>query len=595
MDALRTRGSIPQEQTWNLEDIYPSPDAWEDDFQLLQSLYPRAAEFEGTLNTPSGVRKCFEFSDQIGLLTEKLYVYANLKHHEDTSDARFQAPVGRIERLSVEVSEALSFVEPELLTLPEAILHELINSSELAFYKFTLDRIIRRKPHTLPKEQEALLAKAGIMAQAPETIFEMLNNADMKFPSIKNEVGEDIEVTHGRYSQFLESRDRRVRNDAFNAMFGTYRKLSNTIASTLNANVQKNIFYTRALQYPSSLEMALFSDNIPTKVYTNLINTVHEKLPVFHRYLDLRKRTLGVDELHMYDLSVPLVSDFEWKISYEEAVETITEAFRPLGEPYLDIVKKAWRDRWIDVYENVGKRSGAYSWGVYRIHPYILLNHEDTLNHVFTIAHEMGHAVHSYLSHREQEYRYAHYTIFIAEIASTLNESLLMHHLLNRSDDNKKKAFLLTHYADNFRGTVFVQTLFAEFEKLMHEMAERGEPLTVDTLNAIYYRLHETYYGPGLVLDKDIEIGWMRIPHFYSSFYVYKYATGFSAANSFSRRILRDGTQAVDRYLSLLRSGGKDYPLNLLKAAGLDMATPEPISEALSVFEDVVKELETLI
>lgn len=341
--------------------------------------------------------------------------------------------------------------------------------------------------------------------------------------------------------------------------------------------------------------MVLFDDKIPRTVYTNLIDSVHNGLPVFHRYLALRKKVLGFDDLKMYDLSVPLVEDFEWKISYEEAIEIVSEAVKPLGEEYGAILREAWTKRWIDVYENEGKRSGAYSWGVYKIHPFVLLNHQDTLHDTFTIAHEMGHAMHSWFSHRDQEYRYAHYTIFIAEIASTLNEALLVNHLLKTTTDPKRRAYLLTHYADNFRGTVFVQTMFAEFELKIHELAEQGAPLTLDAFNDVFYKLHEQYYGPVVSLDKDVEIGWMRIPHFYTSFYVYKYATGFSAANSFCKRILADGAPAVDKYLGMLRSGGNDYSLELLKKAGLDMTTPAPVGEALSQFEAIVTELEQLL
>lgn len=592
--TIRKRAAIPPEHMWNLEDIYSSRDLWEQDFMTVLDILPRIQAFSGMLTTAGTIRQCFELGDRLGYLLEKLYVYAHLKHHQDTTDPQDQSPVARIVRLSVDVLEAMSFIDPELLALPEEQLLNFINTPELSFYKFTLEGKLRQKPHTLPKDQEAIVAKAGMMAQAPQTIFSMLNDADLKFPSIKDEQGNDVELTHARYSRFLESRERRVRKDAFEAMYSSYRKQQNTIASVFNAQVQKNIFYSRVLHYPSCLEMALFADNIPIDVYTNLIETVRRGLPAFHRYLAGRKKALKLSELHPYDLTVPIVRDFDWKIPYGEAVALVTDALKPMGAEYLGIVKKAWSNRWIDIYENEGKHSGAYSWGVYRIHPYILLNHENRLDDVFTIAHEMGHAVHSYLADMHQEFRYAGYTIFIAEIASTLNEALLTRHLLDTSADPKRRAYLLTHLADNYRATLFVQTMFAEFEKTVHGLAEQGVPLTLEKLNEVYLSLHCLYYGDGVVPDKDVEIGWMRIPHFYQSFYVYKYATGFSAAQSFARQISLNGSAAVGRYLELLKSGGKDYPLNLLRSAGLDMSKPGPITEALAEFENVVSQLEAL-
>ncbi|MFI5252207.1 MAG: oligoendopeptidase F [Bacteroidota bacterium] len=595
MEAVKKRNEISSEYKWNLTDIYPSRESWDADFQKLKSMLPELRAFDGKLDSVQNIATCFRLTDSVAQFTEKLYVYSHLKHHEDTSDAANQGPVSIIEQLSVEVSEAASFIEPELLSLPVETLAKFAEHPDLRFYRFTLDNIIRQKPHTLPKEQQALLAKAGIMAEAPNTIFSMLSDADMKFPIIKDEKDNDIELTHGRYYKFMESRDRRVRKDAFEAMFGTFGRQKNTIASILNAQVQKNIFYARALHYDSVLSMALFGDNIPVSVYTNLISAVEKNLGAFQKYLTIRKRVLALDELHMYDLSVPLIKNFEWKVTYSEAIAIINEAIAPLGGEYSAILKDAWKKYWIDVYENEGKHSGAYSWGVYKIHPYVLLNYQDTVHDMFTIAHEMGHALHSYLAHREQEYRYAHYTIFTAEIASTLNEALLLQYLLKTTTDREKRAYLLTHYADNFRGTLFVQTLFAEFEKIVHEQAEQGIPLTVSKFNEIFFDLHKKYYGSVVVLDPAVEMGWMRIPHFYSSFYVYKYATGFSAANSFCHRILHGGPAEVDAYLGLLKSGGKDYSLNLLKTAGVDMSTTTPIFEALKVFASTVEELDKIL
>jgi oligoendopeptidase F len=422
----------------------------------------------------------------------------------------------------------------------------------------------------------------------------MLNNADLKFPKVKNEKGEEVELTHGSYIQFLESRDPEVRKNAFKAVYETYRNNRNTIGATLSANINKNIFYAKARHYPSVLESTLFGDNIKKEVYTNLISTIHESLPQLQRYLKLRKKLLKVDELHMYDLFAPLVEEFKMDITYQQAKEEIKKSLAPLGENYLKILQDGFDNHWIDVYENKNKRNGAYSWGAYGTHPYVLLNHKDNLNSMFTLTHEMGHAIHSYLSDENQEYRYAQYTIFLAEVASTLNEALLMDYLLKRVTDPKEKMYLLTYYADQFRTTVFRQTMFAEFEMITHEKAEEGESLTPQEFSEIYYGLNKLYHGNDMVVDQDIEMEWARIPHFYNSFYVYKYATGFSAATSFAKQILDEGQPAVDRYLGFLKSGGSDYSLNILKKAGVDMSTPEPIKQAMSVFSSLLDQMEEL-
>jgi oligoendopeptidase F len=473
-------------------------------------------------------------------------------------------------------------------------LKALLANPELTLYKRTLEEMKRQKAHVLSKAEEALLAQVGNLAQAPGTIFGMLNNADMKFPKVKNEHGEEIELTQGRYIQFLESKDREVRKNAFEAMYATYAKQKNTIGATLNANITKNVFYARARKYPSVLEMSLFSDNISKEVYTNLIDAIHESLPLMQRYTKLRQKLLKVDELHMYDLFAPLVDEFKMEITYDEAKNMVEESLKPLGDSYLKVLKQGFNDGWIDIYENEGKRSGAYSWGAFGTHPYVLLNHKDNLNSMFTLAHEMGHAMHSYLSDSHQPYRDAQYTIFLAEVASTLNEALLMDYLLKKTTDPKAKMYLLTYYADQFRTTVFRQTMFAEFEKITHEKTEAGESLTPQELSSIYYNLNKQYFGNDMVVDKEIEVEWARIPHFYNSFYVYKYATGFSAATSFAKQIISEGQPAVDRYLGFLQSGGSDYSINILKKAGVDMSSPEPIKQAMSVFKDLIEQMEQL-
>ena len=429
-----------------------------------------------------------------------------MRQDEDTANPVYQALSSKAKKLGIEAGEALSYVTPEILALPIEKLDQFIADPNLSAYTFTLTEMKREKAHVLSKEEEALLAQVGNLSQAPQSIYSMINNADLKFPKIKDEDGKEVELTHGNYIKFLESSNREVRRNAFKAVYETYGKLKNTIAATLSANVNKNVFYSRVRKYPSVMEMSLYGDNIPKEVYTNLIDTIHESLPLMHRYMKLRQKLLGVDELHMYDLFAPLVDEYDMKITYEEAKQITKEGLKPLGEDYLNTLQKGYDNGWIDVYENQNKRSGAYSWGPYGTHPFVLLNHNDNLNSMFTLAHEMGHALHSYYSDNALPYRDAQYTIFLAEVASTTNEALLMDYLLKKSTDPKEKMFLLTYYADQFRTTIFRQTMFAEFEKIIHTRAEEGESLTPQDLSSIYYDLNVKYYGEGMVVDKDIEM-----------------------------------------------------------------------------------------
>ncbi len=594
MKQVAARSEVPQEHRWKLEDLYPNQQAWDAEYSEVKKLTGEIAAYQGKLQDAAAIAGCFALDEQISQLTERLYVYSNMRHHEDMAEPKYQALSDKSKKLGVEVGEATSFITPEILALSEQQLTGLIADPSLSKYKRSLEEMLRQKPHTLSKSEEALLAQVGNVSQAPSTIFGMLNNADLKFPKVKNEQGEEVELTHGRYIQFLESKNRDVRRDAFKAMYDTYGKWRNTLAATLNANVTKNLFYAKARNYPSALEMSLFGDNVPQSVYDNLISTIHEFLPLMHRYMDLRKKLLKLDELHMYDLFAPLVEEFDLNITYEEAKQTVYDSLSPLGDNYRKVLQEGFDSGWIDIYENQGKRSGAYSWGAYGTHPYVLLNHNDNLNSMFTLTHEMGHALHSYFSDESNEYRDAQYTIFLAEVASTLNEALLMNYLLGKSTDPKEKMYLLTYYADQFRTTVFRQTMFAEFEKIIHAKAENGEALTPQELSSIYYDLNVKYYGKDMVVDKDIEMEWARIPHFYTSFYVFKYATGFSAATSFAKQILDEGQPAVDRYLGFLRSGGKDYSINILKTAGVDMSSPEPIRQAMSVFENLIEQMEQM-
>ncbi|NGM84529.1 oligoendopeptidase F [Paenibacillus sp. 7124] len=594
MEQLLKRNEVPEEHRWKLEDMFASQQEWDKTYDQAKQLIEEASKFQGKLSTAAALKECFELDDELSLKTERLYVYAHMRQDEDTANPVYQALSQKAKKLSVDAGEALSYVTPEILALPVEKLDEFIADPALADYTFTLTEMKRQKAHVLSKAEEALLAQVGTLSQAPQNIFGMLNNADLKFPKIKDESGKEVELTHGSYIKFLESPNREVRKSAFTAVYSTYAKQKNTIAATLGANVNKNVFYSRVRKYPSVLEMSLFGDNISEEVYTNLIDTIHESLPLMHRYMKLRQKLLGVDELHMYDLFAPLVDEYKLDIPFEEAKKITKEGLKPLGENYLKALQDGYDNGWIDVYENENKRTGAYSWGAYGTHPYVLLNHNDNLNSMFTLAHEMGHALHSYYSDNALKYRDAQYTIFLAEVASTTNEALLMHYLLEKSTDKKEKMYLLTYYADQFRTTVFRQTMFAEFEKIVHERAEKGESLTPQDLSAIYYDLNLKYYGKDMVVDKDIEMEWARIPHFYNSFYVYKYATGFSAATSFSKQILEEGKPAVDRYLGFLKSGGSDYSINILKKAGVDMSSPQPIREAMSVFENVIEQMEEL-
>lgn len=594
MEKLLKRSEVNKEHQWKLQDLFADQKAWDQEYDEVKRLIQDIKKYQGKLKDASVIKQCFELEDKLSLHTERLYVYAHMHHDEDTANPTYQALSQKSKKLNVEAGEALSFITPEILALSDSELDTLIADPSLADYKFTLTEMKREKAHILSKTEEALLAQVGNLSSAPQTIFGMLNNADMKFPKIKDEHGKEVELTHGNYIQFLENPNRSVREAAFKAVYETYGKQKNTLAATLNANVNKNIFYSKVRKYPSVLEMSLYGDNIPKDVYTNLIDTIHESLPLLHRYMNLRKKLLGVDELHMYDLFAPLVEEYKLDITYEEAKKLVKEGLHPLGEDYLNNLQDGYDNGWIDVYENENKRTGAYSWGSYGTHPYVLLNHKDNLNSMFTLAHEMGHALHSFYSDNNLKYRDAQYTIFLAEVASTTNEALLMDYLLKKSTDPKEKMYLLTYYADQFRTTVFRQTMFAEFEKIVHESAEAGESLTPQDLSDIYYDLNVKYHGKDMIVDKNIGMEWARIPHFYTSFYVYKYATGFSAATSFSKQILEEGQPAVDRYLGFLKSGGSDFSINILKKAGVDMSSPEPIREAMSVFESVISQMEEL-
>lgn len=596
MEVLKDRSEIEDKYKWRLEDIYENENLWEEDYNKTKELLKEIVKFKGKINTSRNLLEVLKLNDQIGMTASKIFAYARMRRDEDNTNPKYQALTDKAMRLNVEVMSATSFIAPEILSIDTQKLMEMIEElEELKIYKQYLEDLIRFKPHVLSSEEEKILAEAETLAESVSNVYTMLNNADMRFPTIKDEEGKEVEVTHGNFVRFMQSKDRNVRKAAFNAMYDTYKKFINTFASTMAGNVKKDIFYAKTRKYNSSLEVSLFEDNVSVEVYNNLIETVHSRLDVLHRYVRLKKKLLGLDELHMYDLYVPLIQEYDKKFTYEEAINLVLEGLQPLGDEYINLLRKGFNSRWVDVYENRGKTSGAYSWGTYGTHPYVLLNYQGKLNDVFTIAHEMGHSLHTYYSNATQPYVYAGYKIFVAEVASTCNEAILMNYLLKNSKDEKEKLYLLNHFFEEFRGTVYRQVMFAEFEKLIHEMAERGEPLTAEVLNKKYYELNKLYYGDDIVVDEGISYEWARIPHFYRNFYVYKYATGFSAAIAISQMILNEGEKAVERYKEFLKSGSSDYPLNLLKKAGVDLTTPKPVNEALDVFEKLLDEFEKML
>lgn len=595
--GLLKRSEVPAEHKWALEDLFVDEAAWKSEYEAAEKLIGTYQEkHEGKLGeSADALLAALTESSKINLMVERLYVYANQRLHQDTADTDSQAMAGKAQNIVVKLENATSFVEPEILAMPAEKLDEFMKDERLVNYRQTIDNLVRSREHILSAEKEEMLSQIGEFSGAAEDIFSMFNNADIKFPEIEGEDGEKLAITHGRYVMFMESSDRRVRKDAFEGLYHTYDKYKNTLAAIYNANVKKDAFYAKVRNYNSSREAALGSSNIPVEVYDNLIEAIHESLPIFHRYVALRKRCLKVDELHMYDVYAPLVSEVDMKIPYDEAKKMVLEGLKPMGEEYLAALKQGFDNKWIDVYENEGKRSGAYSWGAYGTHPYVLLNYTDTLNNVFTLAHEMGHALHSYYSDANQTYDNAGYRIFVAEVASTCNEALLINHLLAKTTDKKEKAYLINYFLEQFKGTMFRQTMFAEFEKMTHELVEDGETLNVKLLNDMYKELNEKYFGPDMVVDDEIALEWARIPHFYTAFYVYQYATGFAAAIALSRRILEKGEEGVKDYMKFLTGGCSKYPIDLLKLAGVDMASPEPVKEAMKMFEELVGQLEELL
>lgn len=584
------------EDTWCLEDMFESDDFWEEEFGRLQRMIFQYEDFEGTLGeSADSLLEYLKFNDETNLLMERLYVYANMRYHQDMANSMYQEFAARAQKLMVEISGASAFAEPEILEITTEKINIFFNENpELETYKRYISEILRGKNHTLDKKTETILAKSRQMANAAENIFSMYNGADIKFPSITTEEGEEIEITHGNFVPLLESVDREVRKAAFEGVYETYGKMRNTLAATFAANLDQANFYAQVRKFSSAREMYLYGSNIPESVYDNLIETVHKNMDKMHKYVSLRKKILDVSELHMYDLYTPIAKAPDTKYSFEAAKDIVLEGLAPMGEEYIKVLEEGFDNRWIDVYENEGKRSGAYSWGAYGTHPYVLMNYHGTLDHVFTLAHEMGHAIHSYYSDANQPYVNAGYKIFVAEVASTCNESLLIQHLLKITEDEEEKTYLINHFLEQFKGTLYRQTMFAEFEKIAHSMVQNGEGVTADRLCGIYYNLNKEYFGDDIVIDKEIELEWARIPHFYNPFYVYQYATGLSAAIALSKRILEEGKPAVADYMKFLTGGSSQDPIELLKIAGVDMTSSEPIETALELFGNLLEELQKI-
>ncbi|MFL0581235.1 oligoendopeptidase F [Solibacillus silvestris] len=595
---ILTREEVPEQLTWDLTSIFESDEAWEAELKEVEQLSKQASNYKGKVaDSAESLYNTLQFSDALYERLHKLYVYSHLKHDQDTTNSKYQDLDGRVRSVLTNVGAAWSFITPEILALDEATLNSYVESYEpLSLYEQSLKELNLGRPHILSAEKEELLAQFSEVTSTAGKTFSALNNADLEFPKIKGEDGEEVQITHGNYITMLESDNREVREAAFKAVYKTYGQYKNTFATTLAGNVKAHNVNAKVRNYNSARHAALSNNFIPEKVYDQLVSTIHDYLPALHRYVELRKKVLGVDELHMYDLFTPLVKEVKMEVTYDEAKKTMVESFAPLGKEYQEIVEKGLESRWVDVLENKGKRSGAYSSGTFGTNPYVLMNWQNNVNNLYTLAHEFGHSMHSYYSRANQPYQYSDYSIFVAEVASTCNEELLFDYLMKTLDDDKQKIYLLNQWLDGFRGTVFRQTMFAEFEHMIHELDAKGESITSEKLTSIYYDLNKQYFGDAMTVDEEIGLEWARIPHFYYNYYVYQYATGQSAATALSKQILEEGEPAVERYINnFLKAGCSDFPIEVLKAAGVDMESPEPIALACQVFEEKLEELEKLL
>ena len=590
------RSEVPEEFTWNLKDIFESDEAWLAEYESLKELPEKVAAFRGKLGeSAANLLEFFKEDDELNVRLEMLYGYASCKCDQDTANSTYQDFRGKAMSVIVAISSAGAYASPEIMAIPEETLNRFYEEEpELETYRRSIYSVRRRAEHILSPECEAILSAAGEMSEAPQTISSTFENADLKFPSVTDKEGNTYHLTGGSFVPLLESPDQEFRKQVFETYYNRLGEFKNTVAATLDAQFKQLRFFAETRKYPSTLAASLDRTEVPTEVYTNLIEAVHANLDKMYRYVALRKKMLGVDELHMYDVYTPIVADAAEEIPFEQAKETVLEALHVLGDDYVALLKEGFENRWIDVYENEGKRGGAYSSGNSWPHPYVLLNHKDNLDSQFTLAHEMGHALHSYHSCKYQPVSTSGYVIFVAEVASTCNEVLLMRHLLKKTTDKRQRAYLINHFLDQFKGTIYRQTMFAEFELEMGRMAENGESLTADALSAKYHELNKLYFGPDMISDDGIALEWARIPHFFYNYYVFQYATGFSAAVAIANRILAEGEPAVADYKKFLSGGSSTDPISLLKIAGVDMSTPDPINSALKLFDELLDEMESL-
>lgn len=597
MSTLKSREEMNELYTWDLTSMYADDAAQEADAEAVKAMFPKLAAFSGKL--AEGPEVLADALDLIGEAARKMsnvYVYAHLKNDQDATNSTYQEMYAKATQLYGQFGETVAYFEPELNTIPEATLTQFIDENDrLKHYQQHLDNMVRGRAHVLPQEQELLLAQASEVFQGASNTFGLLNNADLVFPTIKDEEGKEVQLTHSLYSKFLESSDRRVRKETFEKFYSVYDQFKNTMASILATNIKVNNYDAKVHKFESARQAALFTNNIPESVYDTLVDTVNKRLDLLHRYVGLRKELLGLEDLEMYDMYTPLLGDAPIKMTYEEAKSITLEALAPLGEEYLAIMREAFEDRWIDLYENKGKRSGAYSSGTYDSKPYILMNWQDNVNWLYTLVHELGHSAHSYLTHKNQPYTYGSYSIFLAEIASTTNENLLTAYLLDKYEDPQVRLYIINHFLDGMKGTVYRQTQFAEFEHFMYQSDAAGQPLTQQFLSDNYRELNRKYYGEAVNSDSEIALEWSRIPHFYYNYYVFQYATGFSAATAFSKAILEGQEGALDKYLGYLKAGRSQYPIDIIKTAGLDMTQSDYIDAALDVFEQRLNEFEALL
>lgn len=589
------RSEISDEYKWSVKDLYSSDELWNNDYEKALKSTQEKSSFEGcVMDSADTLADALSESEKDDYITERLYVYAFMRYYEDTSDGTYQQMSGKAQMLAVKMSEKYSFLVPEIMAADDDKVARFLDSDKIKPYRHLLCDMLAKKEHTCSQKEEKLLAMASQMADSPSDIFSKFNNADVKFGKVHDEHGDEKELTSAGFSVFMESRDRNVRKEAFYALYRQYKSYINTLAASYYGNVKQAVFFANARNYESTLQMYLSGSFIPESVYTNLIDTVNNNLDKMHDYVSLRKKTLGVDELHFYDIYAPLTSDYTVKVSYENAKETVLDALKILGDDYVSQVKKGYESGWVDVYENDGKRSGAFSWGAYGTHPYIFLNYTETLNDIFTLIHETGHAMHTYYSNETQPYTYAGYKIFVAEVASTCNEVILIDYLLKHSRSDEEKKYLYGHYLEQFKGALFRQTMFAEFEMITHRMAQDGEVLNAESLCGTYKKLNEKYFGKDMVIDEEIAYEWARIPHFYTPFYVYQYATGFSAAVAIATKIINGDKEVLHGYREFLKGGSSMHPIELLSLCKIDMSKPDVIQDALNVFGSLIEDFKKI-